>query len=71
MDYNNVVDDDDDDNTDYNQGAPDAIIFMVQSLHNWVITINDDNNDNLIFNIILNNMIETDQLKIMIKDKDR
>ena len=71
MDYNDVDDDNDDDNTDYNQGAPDAIIFMVQSLHNWVITINDDNNDNLIFNIILNNMIETDQLKIMIKDKDR
>ena len=71
MDYNNVEGDNADDNTDYNQGAPDAIIFMVQSLHNWVITINDDNNDNLIFNIILNNMIETDQLKIMIKDKDR
>ena len=25
------------------QGAPDAIIFMVQSLHNWVMMDADDN----------------------------
>ena len=32
--------------TKTNQGAPDAIIFMVQSLHNWVSNQNHDQNHN-------------------------